>query len=49
MKNLLIIGARGTGRELYGFREDFIGYNETFIIHSQNYTYSPIIIILMNI
>ena len=32
MKNLLIIGARGTGRELYGFREDFIGYNETFVI-----------------
>lgn len=32
MKNLLIIGARGTGRELYGFREDFIGYGKTFII-----------------
>ena len=32
MKNLLIIGARGTGRGLYGFREDFIGYNETFSI-----------------
>lgn len=32
MKNLLIIGARGTGRELFGFREDFMGYNETFII-----------------
>lgn len=32
MKNLLIIGARGTGRGLYGFREDFIGYNETFVI-----------------
>lgn len=32
MKNLLIIGARGTGRGLYGLREDFIGYNETFVI-----------------
>lgn len=32
MKNLLIIGARGTGRELFGFRDDFIGYNETFVI-----------------
>ncbi|OUP30929.1 acetyltransferase [Bacteroides sp. An19] len=31
MKNLLIIGARGLGREMYSLREDYIGYNETFV------------------
>lgn len=32
MKNLLIIGARGLGREIYSLKEDFIGYNETFVV-----------------
>lgn len=32
MKNLLIIGARATGRGIYGFRHDFVGYNEPFVI-----------------
>lgn len=32
MKNLLIIGARGLGREIFSLRENFIGYNETFVV-----------------
>ncbi|MBP3252781.1 MAG: acetyltransferase [Prevotella sp.] len=32
MKNLLIVGARGFGRETYGFRHSFIGYGEEFTI-----------------
>ena len=32
MKNLLIVGARGLGRETYGFRHSFIGYGEEFTI-----------------
>lgn len=32
MKHLLIVGARGFGRETYGFRHSFIGYGEEFTI-----------------
>lgn len=32
MKQLIIIGARGFGREVYSFAKQAIGYNETFVI-----------------
>jgi hypothetical protein len=32
MKNLLIIGARGFGREVFNIAIDSVGYNETFSI-----------------
>lgn len=32
MKNLIIIGARGAGREIYGFRNEFKGYKTDYTI-----------------
>ena len=32
MKNLLIIGARGFGREIYNSALESIGYNDSFIV-----------------
>lgn len=32
MKHLLIIGARGLGREFCAYAEDFVGYGEEFVI-----------------